>query len=165
MRRPLAFTSLLLAAVCAAAQAPQDPLQSPECRKAMSALQAEEAASAPYAPPAASAPAIPPRLAALRRAAARACLGTQADTLPAPQRALQPPVVIQAPPLPPPASAPRLPSPAVTLPPPPERPRFVTSCDPGGCWASDGTRLQRAGPNLIGPRGFCTQQGALLSCP
>jgi hypothetical protein len=117
----------------------------------------------PHPPP--SAPVIPPRLAALRRAAARACLGTHADVLPAPQRILQPPIV-QAPVLPPPASAPRMPLPAITLPPPPERPRFVTSCDPGGCWASDGTRLPRAGPHhLMGPSGFCMQQGALLSCP
>jgi hypothetical protein len=175
------LTLLLLCTAAVRAQPAQDPLQSPECQRAMAALQAEEAASAPpagasaparrealaaaSAASAASSPSIPPHLAALRRAAARACLGTHADVLPAPQRALQPPVAIQAPALPGPVRVPRLPAPAVTLPAEPPRPSYVTSCDPGGCWASDGSRLQRAGPNLIGPRGFCTQQGALLSCP
>jgi hypothetical protein len=42
---------------------------------------------------------------------------------------------------------------------------MVTTCDIGGCWTSDGTRLQRAGPDLVGPRGVCTVQGALAFCP
>ena len=52
--------------------------------------------------------------------------------------------------------------------PPPVRiepPLTVTGCDASGCWASDGTRLQQAGPQLLGPRGFCSVQGALLQCP
>lgn len=168
-------TALLLLALLplAAIAQPDDPLRTPECRKAVAAVEAEEAAAVLRDPkpqrgePAASAPVPSPRLLSLRRAAARACLGTHADVLPAPQRPmLLPPSALQAPAIPPPASATRLPPvPPITLPRPAERPQFVTSCDAGGCWASDGTRLQRAGPNLIGPRGFCTQQGALLNCP
>jgi hypothetical protein len=41
----------------------------------------------------------------------------------------------------------------------------ITTCDPGGCWASDGSRLQRFGPNLVGPRGVCTVQASQLHCP
>ena len=33
-------------------------------------------------------------------------------------------------------------------------------------WASDGSRLQRAGPDtLLGPRGMCTTSGSVLLCP
>jgi hypothetical protein len=46
-----------------------------------------------------------------------------------------------------------------------ERPYAVTSCDPGGCWANDGSRLNRVGTNLWGKRGVCTLQGTLLQCP
>jgi len=34
-----------------------------------------------------------------------------------------------------------------------------------GCWASDGTRVDRFGPNLGGRRGVCTLSGAVLQCP
>ena len=46
-----------------------------------------------------------------------------------------------------------------------EKPYAITSCDAGGCWANDGSRLNRLGPNLWGPRGICTVQGSLLQCP
>jgi hypothetical protein len=46
-----------------------------------------------------------------------------------------------------------------------QRPYAITSCDAGGCWANDGSRLNRVGPNLWGPRGVCTVQGTLLQCP
>jgi hypothetical protein len=41
----------------------------------------------------------------------------------------------------------------------------LNACDATGCWASDGTRLLRAGPNLIGPRGICTTSGPFVQCP
>lgn len=48
----------------------------------------------------------------------------------------------------------------------PTPPVTITACDPTGCWASDGTRLQRTGPQqLLGPRGPCVPQGPFLSCP
>jgi hypothetical protein len=41
----------------------------------------------------------------------------------------------------------------------------ITSCDANGCWASDGTRLQRFGSQLLGPRGVCSRVGAVVHCP
>ena len=58
--------------------------------------------------------------------------------------------------------------PAVVLPQAPvdiQRPPTVTACDPGGCWNSDGTRLNRTGPEVIGPRGPCTTQNGVTTCP
>jgi len=54
-----------------------------------------------------------------------------------------------------------LPSPALPAP----APTSVLSCDIGGCWANDGSRLNRVGPTLWGPRGACTVLGTLLQCP
>ena len=72
--------------------------------------------------------------------------------------------------LPPPAPGPAPALPALREPPPavarpPDRPRFITTCDAIGCWADDGSRLDRVGPDLRGPRGLCTVQGTLLTCP
>jgi hypothetical protein len=75
-----------------------------------------------------------------------------------------------------PPSAVALPPAASSLPPrndalPPipanRPPPIVTGCDLLGCWTSDGTRLNRAGPQLLlGPRGFCSQAGpTALNCP
>lgn len=59
--------------------------------------------------------------------------------------------------------------PAVNLPQGPvqiQRPPSITSCDPGGCWSSDGTRLNRLGPELTSPRGgICNPQGGTANCP
>jgi len=165
--------ALSAATVAAADPAPSadDPLQSAACRKALDALQAQEAAvsGAPQASATGQRGEVPgPAYAAARRQAAIACLASRADPPPQPQRLAQPPVVV-APltgarplqPLVPPAG--RLPSGAP--PPTAEPPHFVLSCDSAGCWANDGTRLNRVGPNLWGSRGACTQQGALLQCP
>lgn len=98
---------------------------------------------------------------ALRQQATRACLGGGGDARrPAPTArvplVVPPPVVTAEPAQPvPPAS----PAPAI------ERPPVVTSCDPAGCWDSNGTRLNRAGPQLIGPRGVCTTVGTTVHCP
>jgi hypothetical protein len=180
----LAFAGCAAAGVGVVAPAPQggDPLQSTECRAALAALQAQEAtlAAAPRAaapPPAASLPhaaasagarrpsAADPKLEAARRRAALACLQSRTDP-PAPrQPMLRRPTAVE--PLDMPRAAAPLPS--LRAPPPPPapapRPRFITSCDAVGCWADDGSRLQRAGPNLRGPRGVCTRQGTLLTCP
>jgi hypothetical protein len=66
-----------------------------------------------------------------------------------------PPMQVQ--PLPP--AAPVVPLQQVQPPP------VVTSCDAGGCWSSDGTRLNRVGPNLMGPGGVCTVTGKMVHCP
>ncbi len=65
-----------------------------------------------------------------------------------------------------PAAAPTLPP--VALPAPPlaiPRPTVITTCDPAGCWDSDGRRLNNMGPLLMGPRGPCTLQGGVANCP
>jgi len=131
-----------------------------------------------------------PALVAARRQAAIACLASRADPPPAPQRMAQPPIAVApvgagstaagpvgssrptadagpiavtrgAIPAAAPAVAPAPPSPAS----PPPAPTTILSCDTLGCWANDGSRLNRVGPNLWGPRGSCTAQGPLLQCP
>jgi hypothetical protein len=94
-----------------------------------------------------------------RQRTALACLGqANGSGIRAPQPVVVvPPIVTAAPPLPPIVAPP----PPVTVP----RLPVITSCDPGGCWDNDGTRLHRAGPNLMGPRGLCTVQGNVLNCP
>lgn len=51
--------------------------------------------------------------------------------------------------------------------PPPRRPApgVITSCDSGGCWDSAGTRYNRSGNVMIGPRGACTVNGDVMNCP
>lgn len=166
----LIFPTLALTCATAAAQA-TGTTRSPDCERALRALQAREdvAASAPDAAPRADGRRRAPdaRLLALRRQAAQRCLGGKAD-LPVPQRQVQAPVTV-APPAAPPI-APVVAPPVSAAPPaaPPPRnapPTVVTSCDPTGCWASDGSRLDRMGQNLLGPRGLCSVQGNLLQCP
>jgi hypothetical protein len=172
-----------------------DPLRSDACRRALDALQSRESSerSPAQAQPAADAdatnetqgprrdaraPRAPdPQLEALRHQAAIACLANRPDPerrarpqAPA-SRFAQPPLAV--PPVTlaaPPATA--LPHPVPLTPIVPTspqagpRPQFITSCDAGGCWANDGSRLNRVGPNLsAGSRGLCVQQGNLLSCP
>jgi hypothetical protein len=177
MRR--ASTVFLLAAASTAAHAaaveppaPADPLQSAECRRALDALQAEEATAARPTPGSNGAAsdrhsaAPSPAYASARRQAAVACLASRAD--PQPQRLAQPPVTVAPLTAVRPMQAP-LPSarqaPASALPMPAEPPHFVLSCDAAGCWANDGSRLNRVGPNLWGSRGACVLQGTLLQCP
>lgn len=45
------------------------------------------------------------------------------------------------------------------------RPTAVTTCDPGGCWDSQGRRLNQVGPVLMGPHGACTMQAGAAQCP
>ena len=139
-----------------------DPLESAGCREALDALQVQEASLAAGAPDHRDALA---QLEASRRHAARACLGGRGDP-PLARRFAQPPFavppVVVVPPvrLSPPAAAP-----VVPLPKRAEPPTFVMACDAAGCWASDGSRLNRVGSSLLGPRGLCSVQGAVLHCP
>jgi hypothetical protein len=162
MRRCLVLLTLAWGAGAVWAQA-GDPMQSADCRHALEALDAREAVTLDRHETARA------RLEPLRRRAATACLGARLDgALPAaPRRLVQPPISV------PPATiaAPiRLPAPAPVGPAGPtwkqlEPPTTVTGCDASSCWASDGSRLQRAGANLIGPRGLCSLQGTVLVCP
>ena len=160
-----------------AVRAREDPLASVGCRRALDALQLEEGAQARRASAGPTA-GVDAKLQAARRQAARACLATRAD--PAAPLAAEPPAgrLAQPPATVPPVLAPPLPAApatgsarlATTPPPPsvrpPSRPQFITSCDANGCWANDGSRLDRVGPNLsAGSRGLCTVQGSVLTCP
>jgi hypothetical protein len=141
-------------------------LDTPACRRAIEALDTREAAAAKDRGAAARAP-----LEAARRQAAVACLGGP-DVAASAARSLQRPPVVRVPsaasPASPAAPAPRVPVP-VPMPAPAPRstpPVTLTTCDATGCWTSDGTRLQRAGPDtLLGPRGICTVAGAVVQCP
>jgi hypothetical protein len=136
-----------------AAAQPADPLRSAACRQALDALSTEEARTAP----------VRTTLEAARRRAASACLARR-DDAPAPaSRLAQPPQSV-----PPVAVTPRAPARPAAPPaavPAPRAPVAITACDAVGCWSSDGTRLQRVGPDLLGPRGFCTTTAGVLNCP
>jgi hypothetical protein len=171
-----ALTLALAASACVAATseraaASDDPLQAPECRDAIATLQAQETAAdaAARAGEESAAPvahAAGPALLAARRDAARRCLASRADPPVLPGRLIRAPIVVA------PMAVARPVAPAVghahpvaPLPLPTPGPRTVTSCDAAGCWANDGTRLNRIGPNLLGKRGVCTLTGTLLQCP
>lgn len=141
-----------------------DP-QSNACQKALAALEAREselaAAARADAPPRTPTDA---RWQALRAEAARACLGRESTAPVPPPRSALPPIVV--PPVIVPAEAPqrRTPTPL-----PPARsvsrpPVSVMSCDPLGCWTSDGARLPHAGRNPLDARVRCTVQGQIVVC-
>lgn len=158
--RPSCLLVLMTALGASAAQADDAP-RSADCQRALDALQSQEALSAP-APGASMSSQARARLEPLRREASRACLGA-APGPQAPRATLRAPISV-APVAPAPVARPTSPAPA--SPPVQVRsPAVVTSCDATGCWASDGSRLQRLGPDLVGPRGTCTVQGAVLNCP
>jgi hypothetical protein len=154
------LTLLCTGAVQMASAQAIDPLHGGACREALAALDAQErrAASAPAAAAAKAA------LLDARRRAASACLALRDDVPAARSRMAQPPLAV-----PPIAAPPRALPPAVPAPPRavPSVPPLVTitGCDATGCWSSDGTRLQRVGPELLGPRGFCTTTAGVLNCP
>lgn len=165
----LRFAAWLLAGVLggtAAVAQPQppaaDPLKSPACGEATQALEAARAAAGTQGQRA-------PRVEQLRREAARICLGAGAvatDGKP-PSRVARQPDAVPAPAIAVPRAAaapPHAPSP---MPGPVQiaRPQALSQCDAGGCWDANGTRLNRAGPNLIGPAGSCSVQGSFANCP
>lgn len=169
MSRWMAFSFCWLAA-SAWAQAPG----SPACQQALGELQAQEAsvlssrgAGSTAAPSPSDTAVAAARLQPWRERAARACLGATSSTYTPPARTAQTPVTV------PPVSL----GPRVKMPPAPTAPAApvaparsgvlttVVGCDASGCWASDGTRLNRNGSTLTGPRGACTLEGAVVRCP
>jgi len=138
----------LAPAMVLADERPADPLGSARCLAARADL---DALLAPPAAPLA------------QQLLAQACLGGAEEPR---QRsgAPQPPLAV-----PPAIASPRLPAaPSIPAPPPAlsiPRPTAVTTCDPGGCWDSQGRRLNQMGPLLVGPHGVCTTHGALVNCP
>lgn len=160
MRWRLNVMGLALAAGTSLAQG-TDPLKSVECVRALDDLQAQEAAmlSARAAQGARPGAAELATLGTHRKRVARECLGKEEPAL---ERMARPPVAVSQITLPPSAVPAR---PAALLPPVAIPPlRTVTQCDPSGCWTSDGLRLNRIGPLLVGPPGACTVQGGVLSC-
>jgi hypothetical protein len=176
VRRYLLVLTAALTASTAMAER-DDILSSKDCRHALASLEVQEAASSAAvqaSSPSGSqqSPAPDLRLLSLRRLAARACLGGHTELPSAEQRYSTPPIavppIVAVPPVaavPPPP--PVLPSsrPLVQPSRPVEPLTTITACDAVGCWASDGTRLHRVGPNLQGPRGLCSVQGGVLHCP
>lgn len=150
-----------------------DTTQSPACRQALAAVQAQESAALSaksVQQPASAAGPSPAALLAMRERAARICLGGGTSGPPPSQRTMQTPITVApvSPTRPITTSPAPAPTPTTTTPVVPTRtdPTLtVTGCDATGCWASNGTRLEKSGPNLIGPRGTCTMQGAVLRCP
>jgi hypothetical protein len=102
------------------------------------------------------------RMLQARRVAALACLGEAGE------EALPPSSRIESPLAPVPRNTPaeRPPQPvAPTAVAAPRVPRTLGACDANGCWTSDGVRLQRVGPQLLGPGGFCSTAGTAVQCP
>lgn len=173
--RPTA--GLLAAAATAWAGAQGASPASADCRRALDALEAQESrliAARRTGGTATSAPPSLDELKALRTAAARACLGGTGQSPPPTARLLAPAEMAREPARPAtplaghlPPTPPRPAPPASPMPPPPpvERPVVITHCDPSGCWANDGMWRPRVGATLGGPRGLCTTQGTLVSCP
>lgn len=161
----------LFAAEVGLASPDGDPLQSAACRNAISVLEDKESevlGEVPPRDPARQRDAVT-ALKPLRAQAARVCLGARLDAEPPPPRAAPGPVAVPPVALPaahvPRTASPSPPPPASTRPGPVAPPATLTACDAAGCWASDGTRLQRLGPGLLGPGGLCTVQGTLVNCP
>jgi hypothetical protein len=171
MKPAVPLLALLLA--CGLGAAAADPLHSPACRSALASLSSAENEAISSRGAAASANAAGTtgtshRIGTARRAVLRDCLGTDADLGPPPARARAPVAVdsaLSARPWATPGAA--APSRTPPLPTPlPMRPLLtITGCDPAGCWASDGSRLQRQGTLLLGPRGYCSAVGGVLNCP
>lgn len=142
-------------AMGAAAMSLDDALKSPAClaaRERLDAIMAEQKPDIVL-------------LRAARQRAARACFRAEADA-PPPSRAERPLVVLPPVPAPTPAAAPTAPAAPTTAAPPRPQPPQAARCDAGGCWDSQGQRLNRTGNQLVDPQGqLCTQQGTVLSCP
>lgn len=156
MARTIALLGLAAFLLTARAE-PADPMNSQACAAARQQL---DAASADQEAPAQE---RSRRLAAASRQVLQVCLGSTGGVgvrSGAPQPAqVVPPVT---------SVAPTAPLPAVSLPAPPlaiPRAATLTHCDAGGCWDSEGRRLNHAGPLLMGPQGLCSIQGGAVHCP
>jgi hypothetical protein len=149
MRWP-ALLLLALAGTAAQAQGGPDLLKTPECLAARKQLDALLDAGGPR-----------DKLDAARQQAALKCFGAR-PAAPPDGRFVPPPVATEPIRLRPAPALPAAPAPpSVAVP----RPPAVTSCDPAGCWDSNGTRYNQQGPVLLGPRGVCTVQAGVLNCP
>ena len=143
-------------------------LDAPACRRAVDALGAREAAAARDRSAAARA-----AVHGARKQAASTCLGGPDVPASAPPRSATAPPVVGVPSAAASAAATATPTTRTPIPVPtpapvarPTPPVTLGACDATGCWTSDGTRLQRAGPDmLLGPRGICTVNGAVVQCP
>lgn len=154
---PLRLAALLLLPTAAAAQSGA-LADAPPCRRALAAYEAAASADANDRAAALA------RRETARREAAVACLGGP-DSAASALRAAQPAARVDA--IKPAPLLPRSMAPGTTLPPSPRStaPTTLTACDASGCWTSDGTRLQRSGPLLLGPRGVCSGSGPFVQCP
>ncbi|ROZ78298.1 hypothetical protein [Ramlibacter sp. WS9] len=155
--RALAALVLVASAASVLGAADPDPLKSEACKDALAAM--EQVIAAPASPARAT------HVAAAREEAAVACLGRSAGRAmrsgaPEPAVVVRPPS-FAGPGVPPAVPAAAAPTPALVIP----RPTVITICDPGGCWDSDGRRLNSIGPLLMSPRGPCTVQGGIANCP
>jgi hypothetical protein len=167
---PLALTLALVLTCPLASAHEKDSLASAACKQALAALQEQEVAVAD-GPGDRTTPQYKQafaRLQAQRSKAAHDCLGGRLEAAPPPRNAARATIPVH--PRTPESHSPTTPSTTASTPSTPTRGvpeplRSITSCDAAGCWASDAARLQRLGPNLVGPRGVCTVQGAVLSCP
>lgn len=173
-RRAAWGLAIVLVAGCASAADLAPKPESP-CQLALDALHGREEALLAQRPAAHRTDQPDPEVLALKHRAARACLGAAAEgdaatRRSAPPPAVAPPITLVPPPapkaVPPLSSAPPIPPMPPAMPPSvPRPPALITACDAAGCWTSEGARLPRVGPNLLGPRGLCTAQGAVLVCP
>ncbi len=156
---------VLWCSACTAWAVNADP-QSNDCQQALEALDARESELARAARADAS-PRIPTdaRWQVLRRQAARACLGREGAASAPLRHSAQPPIEVP--------SVVVLPAPTEVAPaqrraPPPlpgyKPPVTVMSCDPLGCWTSDGARLPHTGRNPLDARVRCSVQGQIVMC-
>ncbi len=165
MKRHAAVTGSVIAAItaigaAASADPPVNPLQSPACLAAQQRLDVQEELTRRQRSqrPALDAARQHAGVVCLRAPDAPPTLVRSASSIPSPIP------VPSAADTPAPLPGRRPASPAAVV--PAAQPLLsVTGCDALGCWASDGTRLQRVGPALLGPRGYCSTAGAVLSCP
>jgi hypothetical protein len=155
--RSIVATCAVAATVGVGAQA-QDPLGSAQCTAAQARLDAALADAS------AGRRGARERLAQVRRDAIAACLGSapegaERSGAPEPALAVSPTQIgSRVDPLPGPVTTPQASAPN-------PRPAAITTCDPGGCWDSEGRRLNQLGPVLVGPRGTCTVQAGVVNCP
>lgn len=183
--RPALITAALLSLALEAAPALGEELpQTASCRQALKALgDAEDGFAARWAAEAASCASCPRpsdvqrqrqmglQLLPLRQRVADACLGG-VTTSPSPSRSTWPALAPSRPstvaPMTPAVPRAPLPTPAPGTVIPPVRvqgPLSIGHCNSATCVTSDGSTMTRVGPNLVGPRGLCTVQGAFVHCP
>lgn len=163
MKRAATLLAMGLVALQGAAAPPAGAPGSVACAKALDTLR--ELEDRVLAAQRDRAEALRRQLLQSRRHAALACLGERGDDVLPRAPGVEAPA---APARPPAAPLPSLRLPSTTTPPrvqPPSTPRTLGACDANGCWTSDGLRLQRLGPQLLGPNGFCSTAGNAVQCP